>query len=157
MARTNQRHIPIALFAIAAALLVARVSVFAFKRDPAPKDSRVRWYKAEDAVNMAASSNRVILYDFTAAWCRPCDELDAAVFQNPELAAEINERFIPVRVVDRKQEDGRNLSIVEDLERQYRVRGFPTVIFADAAGNERARMEGFRGREGFERVMEQVP
>ena len=156
MARTDQRHIPIALFAIAAALLVARVSVYAFKREPVPADSRVRWYKPEDAVRLAESSNRVILYDFTAAWCRPCDELDATVFQNPELAAEINERFIPVRVVDRKQEDGRNTRLVEELERHYRVRGFPTVIFADAAGAERARMEGFRGREGFERVMEQV-
>jgi thiol:disulfide interchange protein len=156
MARTSQRSIPIALFALAAALVIARVTLLAWTPEPAERVSRVRWYKPEDALRLAASSDRVILYDFTAAWCRPCDVLDKEVFQNAALADEINERFIPVRVVDRKQEDGRNSPIVEVLEQRYRVRGFPTVVFASANGEERARMEGFRGREEFERVMEQA-
>jgi thioredoxin-related protein len=36
------------------------------------------------------------------------------------------------------------------------VNGFPTLVFADADGTERARMEGFRDAKEFERVMEQA-
>jgi thioredoxin-related protein len=58
-----------------------------------------------------------------------------------------------VRVIDRQQEEGRNPPDVEALQRRYRVRAFPTVIIADASGNELARMEGFKGRSEFEAMV----
>ena len=64
--------------------------------------------------------------------------------------------FVPVRLTDRQREEGRNSRSVEELERRYGVKAFPTVIFADADGTERARMEGYGGREEFRRVMESI-
>jgi thioredoxin-related protein len=42
------------------------------------------------------------------------------------------------------------------LEQRYVVRGFPTVVFVDANGSEQGRMEGFRGRDQFERLVESL-
>jgi thiol:disulfide interchange protein len=116
----------------------------------------VQWTDLDEAIELARRTNKPILYDFTADWCTPCHVLDAEVFRDAELAAVINDRFIPVRIVDRQREEGRNTPRIEDLQRRYSVRGFPTVVIAEGAGAERARMEGFRGRDEFERLMESV-
>jgi len=154
MARTDQRAIPIALVAIALALVAARIAV-SFTKSDVPRGAGIHWLTPEEGLSLASSTNKPILYDFTAEWCQPCHMLDAEVFQKPEIARDVNERFIAIRVIDRRREEGRNPPDVQELQQRFGVRGFPTIVFADGGG-ERARMEGFRGREEFERVMESV-
>ncbi|HEX8408238.1 MAG TPA: thioredoxin family protein [Thermoanaerobaculia bacterium] len=150
MARTDQRSLPVILFVIAAALLAAR-----FIAQYRTGDG-VQWMSVEQGLQLAQTSNKPILLDFTADWCAPCHQLDKEVFQDAKLAKTINERFIPIRVVDRQQEEGRNSDDVGALQRQFGVRAFPTVVIADKSGSERARMEGFGGRAKFEQMMESV-
>ncbi|HEX8252008.1 MAG TPA: thioredoxin fold domain-containing protein [Thermoanaerobaculia bacterium] len=153
MARNDQRSVPITLLVVAAVLLLARVVLHFNRADDA---SGVKWLTIEQGIERARSSDKPILFDFTAEWCAPCHLLDAQVFADPKLAAEINRQFIPVRVTDRQQEDGRNTPEVAALQQRFGVTGFPTLIFADAMLTERARMEGFSGRRQFEQVMKQV-
>jgi thiol:disulfide interchange protein len=156
MERTkNQRSVPVLLIVVAAVLVAARVAAH-FLAPEAPKDQLVHWVPLEEVGVMASSTNRIILIDFTAEWCAPCHLLDAEVFGDPALANEINTRFVPVRIIDRQREEGRNLRNVEALQQQYGVKSFPTVIFAAPDGSERGRMEGYGGREQFRRVMESV-
>jgi len=153
MARTNQRSIPVVLFILAVALVAARFVTQGVKQR-ATGDG-VKWMTVEEGLQLARTSNKPILLDFTADWCAPCHQLDAQVFQDAKLAKAINERFIPIRVVDRQREEGRNSDEVAGLQRQFSVRGFPTVVIADING-ERTRMEGFGGRAKFEQMMESV-
>jgi thiol:disulfide interchange protein len=157
MARTDQRYVPVALFVIALVLLAARVAHQTTKSTPPAKKKNdlVSWVTPAEGLQLAKTTNKPLVYNFTADWCQPCHLLEAAVFRDPELARTINERFIPVLVVDRQQEEGRNSEEVAALQLRYGVQGFPTIVFADATG-ERARMEGFRGREHFQQVMESV-
>lgn len=155
MARTSQRAIPLILVGLAVALLAVRIGVTLAKRS-APAGDMIRWTTPEEGLRLAAETGKPVLLDFTAEWCAPCHILDAEVFRNPAIARLVNERYVAIRVVDRQQEEGRNRPAVEALQRRYGVRGFPTVVFADARGGERGRMEGFRGREEFERVMERA-
>jgi thiol:disulfide interchange protein len=161
MERTSQRALPLVLIAVALALIAARVVSHSMKPDsvksagPTNEAAElVRWVSPEEGQRLAAASKKPILYDFTAEWCGPCHMLDGEVFQDPAMAREINARFIAVRVTDRMQEEGRNPPLVAELQRRYEVRGFPTVIFADAAGRELGRMQGYGGRDGFARAME---
>lgn len=159
MARINQRAIPVVLIAIAVVFLAIRIGVgLAGKKPSAGPEggSLVQWVSIEEGAKLAASSGKPIMYDFTAEWCPPCHVLEAEVFQNAALAKEINERFVPVRVMDRQQEEGRNSPAVAELQQRYEVMAFPTVVVADASGVVRARMEGFRGRISFERMMAQA-
>lgn len=156
MAPTSQRALPKWLIAIAILLVIARIAVHFSTREKTASNDAVNWVSLEEAAHLAVSSNRPILMDFTAEWCGPCHVLDAEVFRDPAMAKEINERFIAVRITDRLREDGANSQVVTDLQRRYRVNGFPTVVFADASGGESGRMEGYGGREQFRSVMESV-
>lgn len=156
--RRNQRAVPLLLFVLAVLLIAGRIVAWKMEsRDGAGEGDLVRWVPLEEAAALAKAQNKPILYDFTADWCAPCHELDAAVFRNARFAEEINERFIPVRVVDREREDGVNDPLVTMLQRRYAVRAFPTVVFADASGGMQQRMEGFDRAERFERLMERIP
>jgi thiol:disulfide interchange protein len=154
MARTSQRSLPVILLVIAIALVAARI-VAQFAKQRATGDG-VQWMTVEEGLQLAQTSDKPILLDFTADWCAPCHQLDAQVFRDPKLAKQINDRFIPIRVVDRQREEGRNSEDVAGLQRQFGVRGFPTVVIADRTSGERARMEGFGGRAKFEQMMESV-
>ena len=154
MERNRQSALPLVLVAVAVLLIGARVTSLVLKPKTTP--SLVRWVSLEEAAQLALSSNKLLLLDFTADWCLPCHELDREVFNNAAIAQFINDNYIAVRIVDRQQEEGKNSAAVEDLQRRFHVDGFPTVVFADASGVERARLEGFRSREDFERVMERA-
>lgn len=151
----NQRAVPIALIAVAALLLAARIVSYAMRSEEAP-EGLVRWVPIGRAQVLSRESGKPILYNFTADWCAPCHLLDAAVFENESFANRINERFIAVRIVDRQREEGANPADVQALQEKFEVRGFPTVVFADASGNVKERMQGFRDTEAFERAMESV-
>lgn len=158
MARTDlvdprrQRSLPLGLLVIALLLLLARIAWQVWQPEDANRDL-VRWVTPEEAERIAATAPRPMLLDFTAAWCAPCDRLDEEVFRNPEIAAEINERFLPVRVVDRQREDGRNSPLVDRLQKRHDARAFPTIVFTDAGGKAIARMEGYRDAQTFAQVL----
>ena len=110
----STRARPTLLLAAAALLLIARVTVALYEqRHPPAVRDRVAWQPIEGAEARALTAHRPVLYDFTAEWCEPCRTMQREVFADPQAAAEIERAFIPVRVLDRTREEGRNLAIVE--------------------------------------------
>jgi thiol:disulfide interchange protein len=151
----SPRRDPVLLLAVAALLLALRVVLgFHEARPPAATPSgalsgadAVQWRTLEAGVAEAGATSRPILYDFTAEWCPPCRLLQREVFADPRSAAEIENRFVPVRVLDRQREEGRNARWVDSLQARYRVNSFPTLIVAGVDGRESARVEGYLGRD----------
>lgn len=147
----SQTQLPrILLWIVAAAVVLRIVTVIADRPKADGGAGLVPWQPAAAAASLATSGRKPILYDFTAAWCAPCHKLDSEAWRNPTIAKSVGERFVPARVIDRQREDGRNPADVEALHRRYNIQAFPTLVVADAAGQEISRMEGYAGRERLE-------
>ncbi|MGH9366446.1 MAG: thioredoxin family protein [Thermoanaerobaculia bacterium] len=161
--RGSQSRLSAALFFVLLAALLFRLVTAVTDRGAAGAGSRaeatppplVRWVPLEKAAAASRASGKPVLYDFTAEWCAPCHVLDEEGWGDRQLAALAGEGFVPARVLDRSREEGRNPPLVEELERRYAVEAFPTLIVATADGKETARLEGWAGREGLRKFLEE--
>jgi thiol:disulfide interchange protein len=145
---TSTRNLPRWLLIAAMALLVARIGTGIYEeRHPPAKADLVRWRPIENALAEARQTNKPILYDFTADWCAPCQAMQREVFADPQAAAAIEKSFVPVRVLDRQREEGRNSAAVDSLQRRFKIDSFPTLVIAPTEKGEPVRVEGYGGRE----------
>jgi len=149
----SPRRDPMLLLVVAVVLLVLR-AVLGLREappqaTPGPLSGPdvVHWRTLEAGLAETRASGRPILYDFTAEWCPPCRMMQREIFADPRAAAEIESRFVPVRVLDRQREEGRNARWVDSLQARYRVNAFPTLVVARVDGRESSRLEGFMGRD----------
>src|SRR3989454_1691096 len=59
----------------------------------------VQWYPwGEDAFRRAKELDRPILLDIGATWCHWCHVIDRESYEDPELAAVINDNFVAIKV-----------------------------------------------------------
>jgi thiol:disulfide interchange protein len=151
----STRRSPSALLALALLLLALRVILGlheARQETPAasqgPEAEPMEWRSLEAGVAEARAMGKPILYDFTADWCPPCRLMERQLFADPEVAADLNSRFVPVRVRDRMREEGRNQPWVDSLQRRFQVSAFPTLVAESLEGGEPTRIEGYLGRAG---------
>ena len=145
--RSSQRWIPLWLPVVAAVLIIARI--ISSQHEVKSTVDLVRWVPLDRAERIAAATHKPVFYDFSAEWCGPCHVMEAEVFRDQRLAAMINDRFVPVRVVDTKAERGSNSPEVARLQKQYAVQGFPTIVVA-RGGAAPQKVFGYGGRAQFE-------
>ena len=58
----------------------------------------MNFYSYEEALEMQKKNKKIIMLDAMRSDCHYCIEMEKNVFDNPEMAVWIEERFIPVKV-----------------------------------------------------------
>ena len=107
----------------------------------------VRFRSLPEATDEARRTGKPLLFFFTAAWCGPCHDLRKSVFEVEVFARLVEEKYVPVEVVDRKREDGANPPDVEALFARMGVIGFPTLAVHRVDGSSVVKLVGFASRE----------
>ena len=121
----------------------------------------VDWYQwGEEAFARARAEDKPILLDIGAVWCHWCHVIDRESYENPEIAALINELFVAVKVDrdERPDVDSRYQSAMSAVSGQG---GWPLTAFLlpdgrPFFGGTYFPPEDAMGRPGFKRIMHAV-
>lgn len=142
------RRAPRSLLWVAGLLLAGRiVTGFWETRHPVEAKDLVQWRPIAGAEAEAKKVGKPVLYDFTAAWCPPCRKMAKEVFGDVDAAKLINEGFLPVRVMDRSREDGKNPPEIAALQKRFGVDAFPALVVV-RPGRPPVILQGYRGKDG---------
>ena len=107
----------------------------------------VDWHEwGSEAFETAERTGKPVLCSLTAPWCEWCHRMDVESYSDPKLAANIGERFVPVRVdVDRRPR----------IRERYNMGGFPTTVFLTPDG-EVLSGATYLGSDGLRQVLDSV-
>ena len=96
----------------------------------------------------SAKEGKPILMEFTGSdWCPPCKALHKNVLTSAVFKKQMPEKFILLKLDnprDKSKQTPAEIAQYKKLSSEYKVRGVPTVIIADAKGKEQHRQVGYR-------------
>ena len=114
------------------------------KNPPEKTNAEINWISFEEAVALNKENPKKVLIDLYTDWCGWCKKMDKDTFQNPEVAAYMNENFIMVKMDGEGKEpldfNGRTFKYIPSGKRGYHelaaalLQGrlsYPTVVFLD--------------------------
>jgi len=118
----------------------------------------IHWHEwGSEAFEKAKRENKPILLDIGAVWCHWCHVMDRESYENPEIAAVINEHFVAIKVDrdERPDVDSRYQTAVQAISGQG---GWPLTAFLTPEGKPFYAgtyfpPEDHQGRPGFRRVL----
>ncbi len=121
----------------------------------------VAWHEwGEEAFARARAEDKPILLDIGAVWCHWCHVIDRESYENPEIAALINQLYIPVKVDrdERPDVDARYQSAISAISGQggWPLTGFLTPEGKPFFGGTYFPPEDAMGRPGFKRILAAV-
>jgi len=131
---------------VVAMMAVALPLVFALRSNPQSTDlatpggapaplqpTFIAWnYNFESAQSIAAASNKTMMIAFYTDWCPACKQMDREVYGRAPIIVEA-QNIVPLKI---------NAEGQPDLARRYNIHKYPTILWTDAAGNEKHRSDG---------------
>lgn len=96
----------------------------------------IQWRRdMKQAYHDAQATGKPMFVQFTADWCGFCTKMDQSTFQDPQIAAFINETFIPL-LVDKDKN--------EKFARAVGIRGLPTTVIISSQLELQDRLQGYQ-------------
>lgn len=126
-------------FIVCAILLLTTISAFSSTKfiDSNFEDARVK----------AETEGKMLLLDFYASWCAPCRFMESTTFQDPNVSAVLNEKFVPVKI---------NIDDFDGyaLKEHFDVKVLPTFIIFSSDGKVIERIEETLSPTGMMNILE---
>lgn len=118
----------------------------------------VRWFAwGDEAFARAQAEDKPILLDIGATWCHWCHVIDRESYENPDIAAIINEHYVAVKVDrdERPDVDARYQAAISAISGQggWPLTGFLTSDGRPFFGGTYFPPDDAMGRPGFKRIL----
>ena len=102
----------------------------------------------DEVLQLAKKEEKYIFLDVYASWCGPCKMLKRTTFSDKVVGSFYNENFINV-AFDAEKGEGINIA------QQYRVSGYPTLMFISPEGKVVRSVMGYHNSEQLLKLGEQ--
>ena len=128
----------------------------------AAQETAVTWLSWDEAVELSKTNPKKVFIDVYTDWCGWCKKMDKDTFQNPEVAAYMNDNFYMVKL-DGEGKDpiefrGKTYKFVPSGRKGYHefaaalLQGrlsYPTVVFMDEELNILSPVPGYQRPKPF--------
>lgn len=98
------------------------------------------------AKKQAVKEKKKVMIDFYTDWCGWCKVLDRKTYSDEEVGKTADANFISIKI---DAEKGEGIA----LAKQYKISGYPTILFFSADGQELDRVVGYQDAGHFQRSM----
>ena len=114
------------------------VVVFIFGRPSASSGAEPGWYTDFDRAQAEAKkTGRLMMVDFNASWCGPCQMYKQDVFPTTDFKQATKDVVLVDIDIDQNQA----------LAQKYGISGIPDIRFISPQGNQIAALEGYDGAD----------
>lgn len=147
------------------ALITFLFAGFKSNENPTMRET-VQWMSFEEAVEKSKTEPRKIFIDVYTDWCGWCKKMDAGTFNNPAVAAYLNEKYYSVKLDAEGKEsiefDNHTFKWVDSgrngiHELAYALLNgklsYPTVVFLDEEFKMIQPLPGYQKAPFFEKVI----
>ena len=129
------------------ALIQDSVAVAVAPHEPPPLDPALfsDWSTYEEAVKRSRETGRPVMLAFTAVGCETCESLRASVFREEAASVTMRSAVIPVAVQDMFADQGSDARLVNELQHEFGVTTFPTLVVWSPTTKRVRSLKGYRG------------
>lgn len=118
-------------------LLIALATLYSFQTSSISETTEF-----DKAIKEAKKSNKMVFMDAYTSWCGWCKKLDQTTFADSSVKAYLDKHFVILKM-DMESDEGRLLG------REYRVSGYPTLLFINTKEEVISRIDGYVGTDIF--------
>lgn len=104
-----------------------------------------KWVTVDEALAMAKAEGKPVFIDIMAFWCVWCYRMDHTTYCDAEVAKLMNERFIPVKIIQEQDLAGD----YERIRTKLGARGIPAMGIFDGDGEVLHSISGWKKPEDF--------
>lgn len=101
----------------------------------------------KEALKEASKGHKVIMVDLYTDWCGWCKRLDRDTYSDDNVGQYADENFVSLKI---NAEKGEGI----DLAKNYKVNGYPTILFFNEKGEEIHRLVGYQPAAKFKETLE---
>lgn len=103
--------------------------------------SSLNWHTdLNSALDEAKRTNKPVMVDFTATWCYYCKKLDETTLPNLGVQEKLSKNYVVAKI---------DVDKYSDAASQFKVYGYPTLVFLNPNGQEIKRQEGYIDADGL--------
>ena len=106
--------------------------------------SGVNFFKGslKEGLALAKKENKKVFIDVYTTWCGPCKKMSKEVFPVKKVGDFYNANYISLKI-DAEKGEG------VDIARQYKVSGYPTLLYLDTKGEVIKKVTSYLNEEAF--------
>lgn len=132
-------------------LFLAALLIVTLPLSYAESPTTIKWQRNLDqALEDAKKSNQLLILDFYADWCPPCNEMEKSTYSDNRVIEQLK-NYIPVKIdIDKKPKLANKY---DGNARANGGSGIPATIILDSNGNQLAKIHGYQTPEELLEVL----